>query len=317
MLKEFEKNKVDLHLHLDGSLPLSAIPKLAKMSGVSLPDTSWETMFSLPQGCRSLVDYLKCFDVPGQLLQTEECISFACKQLLMELYADHVTLAEIRFAPQLHKKRGLSGPQIVQAAVDGMNKALACCDGMKAGLILCMMIGGSETENRETVELAHQFLGKGVIALDVAGAEGMVPAEDFDPMFIRAKELGVPFTIHAGECGSFEHVNHALDLGAGRIGHGVASIYSQETINRLVKTQVPLEICVTSNLQTLAVGEKEIHPVKKLLDLGVCVTINTDNMTVSGTTLSKEYELLIKEYGFTEEHLLKVQENARKATFIK
>ena len=317
MLKEFEKNKIDLHLHLDGSLPFSAIPKLAEMSEVTLPDTSLERVFSLPDGCRSLVDYLKCFDVPGQLLQTEECISYACEQLVKELYEDRVTLAEIRFAPQLHKKRGLPGEQIVQAAINGVKKALAQCPEMKSGLILCMMIGGQEAENWETVELAHQYLGKGVVALDVAGAEGMVPAETFDSMFRKAKELGVPFTIHAGECGSYENINHALDLGASRIGHGVASIYSEETIKRLVETQIPLEICVTSNLQTLAVGEKDIHPVKKLLDLGVCVTINTDNMTVSGTTLSKEYELLMKEYGFTEEDLLKVQKNARKVSFIK
>ena len=182
-----------------------------------------------------LVDYLKCFDMPGKLLQTKECISYACEQLLRELYQDHVMLAEVRFAPQLHKKRGLTGEEIVNAAISGMNKALVDCPEMKAGLILCMMIGGEEAENLETVELAESFLGKGVIALDIAGAEGMEPAEKFVPMFQRAKELGIPFTIHAGECGSYDHINLAMDLGASRIGHGVAAIYSEETMERLVR----------------------------------------------------------------------------------
>ena len=316
-MKEYEKNKVDLHLHMDGSLPLSIIPRLAEMSGVTLPDKPLEEVFSVPADCRSLVDYLKCFDMPGKLLQTKECISYACEQLLRELYQDHVMLAEVRFAPQLHKKRGLTGEEIVNAAISGMNKALVDYPEMKAGLILCMMIGGEEAENLETVELAGSFLGKGVIALDIAGAEGMEPAEKFVPMFQRAKELGIPFTIHAGECGSYDHINLAMDLGASRIGHGVAAIYSEETMERLVREQIALEVCVISNLQTLAVPPEETHPVKKLLDRGICVTINTDNMTVSGTSLTREYDNLVKHYGFTEADILKVQENARRASFIK
>ncbi len=316
-MKEFEKNKVDLHLHMDGSLPYSVIPKLAELSGMEIREEEIPALFSVKPDCRSLVDYLKCFDLPGKLLQKRECLSLALEMLVRELYEDNVKTAEIRFAPQLHKKEGLRGEEIVESAIEGMNRALADTSSMKCGLILCMMIGGSDADNRETVELVKRYLGKGVIALDIAGAEGMVPMRDFEPYFKLAADYGLPCTIHAGECGDWKNIETALDFGAKRIGHGVAAAKNPATVERLVKTGTPIEVCVVSNLQTVAVPETEIHPVKRLLDAGVCVTINTDNMTVSGTNLSREYALLIKEYGFTEADILRVQENGRKASFIK
>ncbi len=316
LLKEYEKNKVDLHLHLDGSLPYSVIPALGALAGVPVDAGRIPEQFTVKPGCRSLEEYFQCFYPPEKLLQKKECLSLATETLVRELYEDHVLTAELRFAPQRHKKEGLDGSEIVEGAIAGMDRALACCPGMKCGLILCMMIGGSKDDNAETVELAGKYLGKGVAALDIAGAEGMIPLTSYEPYFRRAEELGVPYTIHAGECGDWRNIETALDLGAKRIGHGVAAIYDQDTIKRLAETKTPIEVCITSNLQTKAIPETEVHPVKKLLDAGVIVTINTDNMTVSGTNLSKEYELLMDDYGFTKEDILRVQENGRKASFL-
>ncbi len=315
-MKEYEKNKVDIHLHLDGSLPYSVIPELGKLSGLEIAPEKIPELFSVMPGCRSLAEYFKCFEMPERILQKKECLSLATETLVRELYETHVLTAEIRFAPQRHKKQGLRGGEIVESVLGGMEKALAQAPGMKCGIILCMMIGGTQEDNAETVELAGTYLGKGVVALDIAGAEGAVPAAAFEKYFRKAKEYGVPFTIHAGECGDWRNIETALDMGASRIGHGVAAVYHEDTVKRLAETGTPIEVCVTSNLQTRAIPETEVHPVKKLLDRGVVVTINTDNMTVSGTNLSKEYELLMREYGFTQEDILKVQENGRKASFL-
>lgn len=314
-MREYEKNKVDLHLHLDGSLPVGSISHLAEMAGVELEDKPLTGLFSVPQDCRSLVDYLKCFELPGKLLQLQDCLSYACEALVRELYSENVLTCEIRFAPQFHHQLGLSNEQIVEAVLDGMQKGLHDCPGMKCGLILCMMVGGADEENMATVETAHQYLGQGVVALDLAGAEGSVPMLHFESFFHRASQYDIPFTIHAGECGDYRNIETALDFGAVRIGHGVAAAFSEKTLDRLVRTQTPIEVCVTSNLQTCAIPVGVKHPVKQLLDAGVRVTINTDNRTVSGTNLSKEYALLQKEYGFQDADILKTQEFGRGAAF--
>lgn len=314
-MKQWEQNKTDLHLHLDGSLPWNVIPKLAELSGIELPEQSLRESFMVQKGCTSLEDYLKCFELPGKLLQTEECLSAAAEALVADLYREQVTAAEIRFAPQLHKKKGLRGEQIVESVLDGIQKGLKACPGMQCGLILCMMTMGQRAENEETVELTGRYRSAGVAALDRAGAESAESLEDYRNLFRKASGMDIPYTIHAGECGSFQNVETALDLGAVRIGHGVAAAWSEHTIDRLIRTETPIEVCVTSNLQTCAIPGGKKHPVKELLDAGVRVTINTDNRTVSDTDLTREYELLMHEYGFTEEDLLKVQEYGRKALF--
>lgn len=315
-MKTFEQYKVDLHLHLDGSLPIAIIPKLAEISHVELHENPSNKLFSVPAGCTSLESYLTCFELPLRLLQTEEALSIAAEALIKELYQEKVNLAEIRFAPQLHKDRGLREEQIIESTLDGIQKGLRECPGMKCGLILCMMVNGSEEDNRKTVYLAEKYIHHGVIALDRAGAESMKPMSEFKALFELAQKKDIPFTVHAGECGSWENIEMAVNFGATRIGHGIAAFLSDSTMDMLVKKNIPLEICVTSNLQTRAIMEGSIHPVKKLLDAGIKVTINTDNRTVSNTNLDKEYHILQREYGFTEEDIWKVQMNGRNATFL-
>jgi len=314
-MKDWEQDKTDLHLHLDGSLPWSVIPKLADLSDIEIDSASLKESFMVKKGCTSLEEYLKCFELPGRLLQTEECLSEAAQALIEDLYKEQVKTAEIRFAPQLHKRKGLRGEQIVESILDGIQKGLQECSGMKCGLILCMMTMGQHRENEETVELAGKYRSAGVVAIDRAGAESAESLENYRELFAKASKMDLPYTIHAGECGSFQNIETALDLGAARIGHGVAAAWSEHTMERLIRAEVPIEVCVTSNLQTCAIPHGKKHPVKELLDAGVRVTINTDNRTVSDTNLTKEYELLIREYGFTDADLIKVQEYAEKAAF--
>lgn len=278
----------DLHLHLDGSLSLESVKHLARITGVALPLTD-EAIMKLVQvsdNCTDLNEYLEKFDFPLKLLQTREAITYAVQQLCSELEASGIKYAEIRFAPQLHLQKGLSQRQVVDAAVAGLK-------GSKNQLILCCMRGSDNDDlNMETVKVASEYLGKGVVLLDLAGAEGLFATSKYGSLFKYARDLRVPFTIHAGEADGAESVRLAVDYGAVRIGHGVRSVEDENVVKMLVERGIALEMCPTSNLNTKVCTDLAEYPIKKLLDAGVKVTVNTDNMTVSNTTIEKEFEML-------------------------
>jgi len=309
---------IDLHLHLDGSLSPDDILLLAKTAGVTLPCTDPEALRPLLEvspDCRNLGEYLEKFDLPLQVLQTEKSIAMAVYLLLKRLCAQNLCYAEIRFAPQLHTAGGLSQKQVVRAAVSGLLSGIMAFD-MPAQLILCCMRGDSNLQaNLETVHMAKLFLSQGVCAVDLAGNEAAYPTERFAPVFALAKELEVPFIIHAGEAAGPESVRQAIALGAKRIGHGVRSIEDADLLCQLQQTQIPLEMCYTSNLQTKAATERS-YPLAAYLDKGIFVTINTDNMSVSGTALQKEYRLLQQQFGLSFESLQALACAAADASFL-
>ncbi len=144
-----------------------------------------------------------------------------------------------------------------------------------------MRMEHNEKENMETIRLASKYLGKGVVAADLAGAEALYPTSSFEAVFKEAARKGVPFTIHAGEADGPKSIWEALRFGAKRIGHGVRCLEDEKLVEYLKEKQIPLEVCPTSNFQTRAV--KGEYPLKKMLEMGLCATLNTDNTTVSGT----------------------------------
>lgn len=311
--------ETDLHLHLDGSLSIDAVKTLADRIGYDFKGKNVKKMLSVGENCESLPDYLKCFDLPGILLQTKEALEYAACDLVKRLAGQGLVYAEIRFAPQLHKQKGLTQGQAVEAVVKGVRAG--CLEtGIYAGVLLCAMVNGSDAENAETMELAKVFFGEktvnGVIGADIAGPEGFVPMEHFEGMFKRVYQAGVPFTIHAGECGDYENVARAVAFGAKRIGHGCAAIQSEDCMRLLEREKITLEMCVVSNLQTKAVAGIKEHPLKKFFERGIRVTYNTDNMTVSDTSLEREAELIMSELGFREEELKKMNEYAIDGAFV-
>ena len=177
--------ETDLHLHLDGSLSIDVVKRLALEQGHSLHESELKKLLSVSPNCQSLIEYLKCFDLPGKLLQRKEALFLAAEDLTGRLAAAGLCYAEIRFAPQLHLKEGLKMEQAVEAVVKGVEKGL---EGsfMKAGVLLCAMVNGADKENEETLELARAYQGKGVVGADLAGPEGFVPMEHFEPLFRKA-----------------------------------------------------------------------------------------------------------------------------------
>ena len=311
----------ELHLHLDGSLRPETVWELAKEQGIRLPAESAEEVkykMEVPEDCRTLEEYLERFDLPLLVLQRADAIERVTYELVEDLAKEGVDYAEIRFAPQLSVNGGLTQDEVVEAAIRGAERGMKAYPKIRVGLILCCMRGAdNEALNMQTVETAKKYLGPVVCAVDIAGAEGLFPTENFAPVFAKVREYGIPMTIHAGEAAGPDSMKTALSFGTKRIGHGVAAINDPELIRRLIDENVTLEVCVTSNYHTKVVPSIAMHPIHKLLDEGVHVTVNSDNRTCSRTTLQKEKEVLKEQLGFSDEEIEKMQEYAWEARFLK
>lgn len=311
----------ELHLHLDGSLRPETVWELAKEQGIRLPAESAEEVkykMEVPEDCRTLEEYLERFDLPLLVLQRADAIERVTYELVEDLAKEGVDYAEIRFAPQLSVNGGLTQDEVVEAAIRGAERGMKTYPEIRVGLILCCMRGAdNEALNMQTVETAKKYLGPVVCAVDIAGAEGLFPTENFAPVFAKVREYGIPMTIHAGEAAGPDSMKTALSFGTKRIGHGVAAINDPELIRRLIDENMTLEVCVTSNYHTKVVPAIEMHPIHKLLDEGVHVTVNSDNRTCSRTTLQKEKEVLKEQLGFSDEEIEKMQEYAWEARFLK
>lgn len=321
-MNRFSFPKVELHMHLDGSISPKTMWELAAQSGVALPVSSlgeWEDYIIRTADCRNVNEYLARFEYPIQMLQRAENLARVTVEEIETLAAQGVCYAEIRFAPQLHTRTTLTQRDAIEAVLDGRRRALEKHPEIEIGILLCAMSVGPETvnmeQNLETVRLTREYLGRGVVGLDLAGAEGIVPLHNFHPVFDLARELELPFTCHAGDSQGPETVRDALDFGARRIGHG-HHIYDDPTLwPRAIRDHVTLEVCPTSNIQCSTQPSFAEHPVKRLFDAGVRVTINTDNMALANTDLDKEYAHCADEMGFTRDELIRMNIYALEAAF--
>ena len=249
---------IELHLHLDGAIPPKTMWTLAQEKKIPMPAETLEGFrhwLVETSDCADVNTYLARFELPLQLMQDAPSIARVTKDLMTELSRQGHIYDEIRFAPQLHRREGLTQRQAIEAVLEGRRQALAENPGYDAGMLLCAMCIGPETvnmaENLETVRLAKEFLGRGVVGADLAGAEGIVPLRRFHPVFDLARELGVPATCHAGDSQGPDTVEDALSFGVRRIGHG-HHIYDEPSLwESAIARGVTLEICPTSNIQCL------------------------------------------------------------------
>lgn len=310
---------IDLHVHLDGSLTPEEVLLLAKESGVQLPTEELDQLrdlLTVEEDCQSLKEYLERFDLPLLVLQTAEAVEKSVYLMLKRLSSQGLVYAEVRFAPQLHCVKGLTQEEVVAAAVKGLNRAVEETE-MPAQLILCCMrFPGPQVQNQETVEVAKKYLHQGVCSVDLAGDEAGNPTRNYEALFAYAREIGVPVILHAGESAGSFSVADALNMGALRIGHGILAAESEGVMQRLKENQIPLEVCYTSNLQTKAAKTLPGHPIRKFFDKGLAVTVNTDNMSVSDTTLKREYRRLMEEFGFNLTDMKQIAMNAVNAAFL-
>ena len=299
--------KVELHCHLDGSLSREFIERRLNRK-VS------QSELSVSDDCRSLNEYLEKFDLPGKCIMDEEGLSEAGYDVLKSMKQENVCYAEIRFAPLLSETEDMNCAKVIEALLAGLEKGKKDF-GIEYGVITCAMRHHSEEENRRMIRTAREYLGYGVCAADLAGAEALYPMSEFMELFQETKKLGMPFTLHAGECGSVQNILNSVEAGAGRIGHGIAMRGHREVQKELQRKGIGIEMCPVSNLQTKAVESTKDYPMREFLDNGLKVTVNTDNRTVSNTTLTKELAFIQKTYGITDEESCLMMKNAVDVAF--
>ncbi|RJE86855.1 adenosine deaminase [Paenibacillus sp. 1011MAR3C5] len=312
--------KVDLHLHLDGSVLPATIIDLAREAGERLPaeEPGQLLPYMRVEGeCKSLIEYLNKFRFVGQFLHTPYSLERAAYEVVEQASAQNCLYIEVRFAPQLHRKLGLTVEDAIHYVVRGLQQGERDFGVMARCIAICLR-GHSEEFNREVIRAASLYLGKGVVAVDLAGAEAAFPAELYRDIFAMARERGLPITIHAGEAAGAASVRTAVELlGANRVGHGVRMREDSAVVELIRRGRIPLELCPISNLQTKAVDCLSSYPIRDYFDKGILVTVNTDNLTVSDTTITKEYELLHAKLGFSEEEVGRIAMYGAEAAFVK
>jgi adenosine deaminase len=311
--------KTDLHVHLDGCLRLDTIIELARKQNVKLPTFDRGELFRLIYAgdvCNSLDDYLKAFDITLSVMQTEESLERAAFELAEDAGKENVRYIEVRYAPMLHTRAGLTLTDVVEAVLRGLRMAKRT-SGIRYGLILCGIRTMSAESSLRMAELAVAFKNRGVVGFDLAGSEVNNPAREHRAAFQLILDNNINCTAHAGEAYGPDSIAQAIHkCGAHRIGHGTRLRENGELLNYVNDHRIPLEVCVSSNIQTKAASGWEAHPVDFYVDYGLRVTINTDNRTVTDTTVSKELWLCHQHYGWTLDRIKEIIISGFKSSFM-
>ncbi len=285
--------KAELHCHLDGSLRLETMLELANEQGKTnrLPADSVEGLEEILReidDSETLEAYLAWFRYTLPLMQTEEALERIAYELAEDNAAEHVRYLEVRYGPILHTEGGLSLEEVNDAVLAGLRRAERDL-GIKTSIIVCGLRDRYESASLRQAELAAAYRERGVVAFDLAGGEAGNPPKHHRAAFYHARNSLLGLTIHAGESWGPDSIHQALFVcGAHRIGHGTSLYKDPELQQYVVDHRIPLEICPTSNVQTHVVSSYEAHPLKRYVEAGVPVTINTDNRLFSRTSVTDE-----------------------------
>ena len=324
--------KALLHDHLDGGLRAATVLELAAEVGHEVPADTVEDLdrwFVAAADSGSLERYLETFDHTVAVMQRRDHLVRVAAECAQDLAADGVVYAEVRYAPEQHLAGGLSLDDVVEAVREGFEagEQSARADGHTLVIRQIVTAMRHAANSREIAELAVRHRDRGVCGFDIAGAEaGHPPTRHLDAFEYLQRE-NAHFTIHAGEGFGLPSIWEALQwCGAERLGHGVRIVDDIEVdgdsvrLGRLASyvrdRRVPLEMCPSSNLQTGAATSLDDHPIGLLSRLRFRVTVNTDNRLMSGTTMSREMQLLTETFGFGTADLRWLTINAMKSAFL-
>ena len=304
--------RIELHLHLDCSLSHKVVARLNPAIG----EAQHRATFIAPRKCANLAEYLLRAPHGFLLMQTREQLRLVVEDLFDQLAADHVIYAEIRFAPLLHLERGLTSEEVVEA-VDQATEECIRRAGIDARLILCTLRHYTAEQSMKTAQLAERFRGTRVVALDIAGDEAAFPLAPHKAAFDYAHEHGLFVTAHAGEAAGAASVWETLrDLNPARIGHGVRSVEDTQLVATLRERNIHLEVCPSSNVQTNVCHSLREHPIDRLCQSGVSLSVNTDARTITDTTLAREYRELNRTFNWGRKEFLKCNLDAARNAFV-
>ncbi|MDF0531853.1 adenosine deaminase [Tsukamurella sp. 8F] len=334
--------KVLLHDHLDGGLRPATVLDLAEQTGYpDLPASDVEslaTWFRDAANSGSLVSYLETFTHTVGVMQTPEALARVAQECALDLAADGVVYAEVRFAPEQHLEAGLTLDEVMEAVLAGFASGESASRIAGRPIVVRCLVTAMRhaARSREIAELAVRWRDRGAVGFDIAGAEAGFPPSRHLDAFEYMRNASAPFTIHAGEAFGLPSIHEAIAFcGADRLGHGVRiadDITLPEGVDpdsddlsgaalgriaaRVRDARIPLELCPSSNLQTGAVASLDEHPFNMLARLRFRVTVNTDNRLMGDTSMSKEMLGLVETFGFGWADLQRFTINAMKSAFI-
>jgi adenosine deaminase len=265
---------------------------------------------------RNLVDYLSRFDITLSVMQTGEALERIAYELAQDAAAENVRYMEVRYSPALNTRQGLPLTEAVEAPMRGLRRAEADF-GIRTAIIICGIRNMSPETSRDLADLTVAFKHRGVVAFDLAGAEYNYPAKKHKDAFYLVINKNIAATIHAGEAYGPESIHQALHYcKANRIGHGTRLFEDPDLMQYVNDFRIPIEICITSNVQTRVVEHFRDHPVRLYYDEGLVVTLNTDNRLMSATTMTEEFWRAHEHLDFTWEELCDIAVMGFESAFL-
>ena len=310
--------KAELHCHLDGSLRPETMLELAREYEKPMPAPDADSLreYMTVKDARNLEDYLERFAITLSVMQNEASLERIAYELAEDAARDGVRYIEVRYAPVLNVREGLSLEQAVEAPLRGLARAEK--DHRITGrLIICAIRNMAPSVSQELAELAVAFRHRGVVGFDLAGGEAGNPAKAHATAFAYARSHDLACTCHAGEGDGAESVREAVHVcGADRLGHATRLIEDTSLTDYCNDRRITLEICLTSNVQTRAAESYASHPFREYYNRGLNVVLNTDNRLMSGVTLTDEYVHAAQSLDFTFEELSQVALNGFESCFL-
>ena len=311
--------KTDIHCHLDGCVRPRTMLELADAQGIKLPTKSLRRltrMLEAGKGTRNLGDYLRIFDYTLSVLQEKEALYRVAFELAEDCAAENVRHLEVRYSPILHRKKKLTFEDIVNPVIAGLNDA-GRKHGVSTGVIICGIRSLNPKFSLALAELAVAYKGKGVLAFDLAGQEKDYPAKAHRAAFQLILKNNINSTVHAGEAFGAASIGQALHYcGAHRIGHGTRLREDPDLMRYVNDHRIPLEVCLSSNVQTRTVPDVREHPFHFYFRQGLRVTLNTDSRLISATSVTDEIALATRAFHLSPYEVKKIIINGFKSAFI-
>jgi adenosine deaminase/aminodeoxyfutalosine deaminase len=295
--------KAELHVHLEGSVEPATLLELD--SRLSKEDV--ERGYHLD----TFTEFIEAYKFALARLREPEHFAIATRRLLERMAAENVRYAEINLSVGVMLFRRQDVEKIFEAVAQQARAQSA----VEVRWIFDAVRQWGPADGRRVAELAAKWIPEGVVGFGIGGIEEMGPVEGFAEVFAWAKSRGLHVTPHAGETAGPESVWAAIRAGAERIGHGVRAAEDPSLLEFLCERDIPLEICISSNIATGAVASLEQHPVRRIFDAGVPITLNTDDPALFSTTLAREYELAEQVFGFSHDELAQIAENGFRYAF--
>jgi aminodeoxyfutalosine deaminase len=297
----------ELHLHLEGTVDRQTLMLLDPGLTSEAADAAWRFT--------DFAGFLECFKFIAQRLRGPRDYALITRRMMESLSRQGITYAEVTLGAGVVLWRGFDFQSVWRAIRDAQREAYGKWP-VEVWWNLDAIRQFGPDHVMQVARLAANYVGDGAVSFGIGGDEAGGPALELRAAFAYAKDAGLRLTAHAGETAGPESIRAAIDIGAERIGHGIRAIDDADLMRRLREEQIPLEICITSNLKTGAVGSLTSHPVKRLFDAGIPITLNTDDPGVFETDLAREFGLARRVFGFSEAELALVARTADGFRFV-